>query len=234
MFPIKDYIPRRHTPTALWLIIGANTLVFLFEMSLPEARLRGLIYFFGVIPARVWSESPAGMLPFFTHMFLHSGLFHFAANMWILVVFADNIEDVMGPLRFISFYLVCGLLALGGHILFFSHSTVPVIGASGAVAGIMGAYMRLYPQARVLTLIPIFIFPLFIYLPALVFLGLWFFLQFFSGLAAVAGQSIGGVAWWAHAFGFLAGLLLIPFFRVEERCGFCYPYPGNKDDPRFM
>lgn len=243
MFPIKDYIPRRYTPFALWALIAANALVFLFELSLPEDQLNQLFHILGVVPARyfqpewaAWAGYPeTGGLPFVAHMFLHSGFFHFLVNMWILVVFADNIEDVMGPLRFVLFYLSCGLLALFGHMAFFSQSTVPVIGASGAIAGVMGAYMRLYPQAQVLTLVPIFFFPLFINLPALVFLGLWFLMQFSSGVVATVGtQGAGGVAWWAHAFGFVAGLLLIPLFKVEARCYYCHPRSGGRDDFRFM
>ncbi|MCF8030244.1 MAG: rhomboid family intramembrane serine protease [Desulfohalobiaceae bacterium] len=242
MFPIKDYIPRRHTPIALWLILGLNAVVFIFELSLTQAQLEQLFHILGVVPARYfrpeWAElvgyPSAGFLPFVSHMFLHSGVFHFAVNMWILVVFADNIEDVMGPLRFVIFYLCCGLLALAGHMFFFSQSTVPVVGASGAIAGMMGSYMRLYPQAQVLTLIPVFIFPLFLNLPAVLFLGLWFLLQFSSGVAATVGaQGAGGVAWWAHAFGFVAGLLLIPLFKVDARCYYCHPRKG-KDDFRFM
>jgi len=243
MFPIKDYIPRRYTPYALWVIIAANALVFLFELSLPEDQLNQLFYIFGVVPARYfqpewaeWAGYPeTGVLPFVAHMFLHSGFFHFLVNMWILVVFADNIEDVMGPLRFVLFYLSCGLLALLGHMAFFSQSTVPVVGASGAIAGVMGAYMRLYPQAQVLTLIPIFFFPLFLNLPALVFLGLWFLMQFSSGVVATVGtQGAGGVAWWAHAFGFVAGLLLIPLFKVDARCYYCHPRKGGRDDFHLM
>jgi membrane associated rhomboid family serine protease len=243
MFPIKDYIPRRHTPLALWGLIAANALVFVFEMSLPEAQLNQLFHIFGVVPARyfhtewaAWAGYPnTGGLPFLAHMFLHSGFFHFLINMWILVVFADNIEDVMGPLRFVPFYFSCGLLALLGHMIFYSQSTVPVIGASGAIAGVMGAYMRLYPQAQVLTLIPIFFFPLFLNLPALVFLGLWFLMQFLSGVAATVGsQGASGVAWWAHAFGFVAGFFLIPLFKVNARCYYCHPRSKGKDDFRFM
>ncbi len=242
MFPIKDYIPRRHTPTALWAIIAANTLVLLFELSLPEPQLEQLFHILGVVPARyfypdwaAWAGYPStGVLPFFSHMFLHSGIFHFLVNMWILVVFADNIEDVMGPVRFVLFYICCGLVALLGHVLFFSQSTVPVIGASGAIAGMMGAYMRLYPQAQVLTLIPVFIFPLFLNLPAVIFLGLWFLLQFMSGVAASIGpQGAAGVAWWAHAFGFVAGVLLIPLFKVSARCYYCHP-KSDKDEFRFL
>ncbi len=242
MFPIKDYIPRRHTPLAVWLIIGVNAIFFLYQLGLSEEELRRFFLEWGVVPARYfhpqWTELAgipgATLLPLLTHMFLHGGFLHFLTNMWMLVVFADNIEDVMGPLRFLGFYLLCGFLALSGHLLFFSGSTAPVVGASGAIAGVMGAYLRLYPRAPVLTLIPVFFIPFFIHLPALVFLGIWFLLQFFFGLAAaVGGQAAGGVAWWAHAFGFLAGFLLIPLFKVVSRCYFCHSV-GSDDDFRFM
>ncbi len=240
MLPIRDNIPRRFTPYAARLIIALNTIFFLYKLALPREELLRLFYLFGVVPARYFDPQWASFmgypelsaLPFLTHMFLHSGLFHFFVNMWILWVFSDNVEDVMGPFKFLIFYLLCGLLALGGHMLMHSQSTVPVVGASGAIAGVMGAYLLLYPQARVLTLIPVFIFPFFFNLPAVVFLGLWFIIQVMSGLLASLGPgaSAAGVAWWAHAFGFLAGLLLLRFFKDEKRCYYCFDYKKQKLD----
>ena len=236
MLPLRDNIPRRYTPIAVRIIVILNALAFVFELTLSQTELARLFYIFGVVPARyfhpAWADwigyPQTSILPFVSHMFLHSGLLHFVVNMWILWVFADNVEDVMGPVRFILFYLLCGLIALGGHMAFFSDSTMPVVGASGAIAGVMGAYLILYPHAQVLTLIPIFIFPFFINLPAVVFLGLWFFIQLLSGLVASLGaQGAGGVAWWAHAFGFLAGLFVIPLFKDDKRCYSCYNYSDN-------
>lgn len=226
MFPIKDYIPRKYTPYITRLIITLNTLFFIYEFSLSQQDWAKFIHIWGLVPARYFHPSWANwvnypdlsFLPFVTHMFLHGGFFHFAINMWILWVFANNVEDIMGSLRFLFFYLLSGLLAAGGHFLFNLNSTVPVLGASGAIAGVMGAYLVLYPGARVLTLIPIFIFPFFIDLPAVIFLGLWFLMQFFSGVSASLGNAgAAGVAWWAHFFGFLAGILLVRFFRNKKR-----------------
>jgi len=226
LFPIKDYIPRKYPPHAARLLIVLNTLFFIYELGLSQKELIEFSHILGVVPARYfnpdWAEwlnyPDLSVLPFFTHMFLHSGFFHFIINMWILWVFADNVEDVLGPVRFLIFYLLCGLFAVGGHMLINFHSTVPVIGASGAIAGVMGAYLVLYPGARVLTLIPIFIFPFFIDLPAIIFLGLWFFMQFLSGLSSsLSSSGPAGVAWWAHAFGFLAGLFLVGLFRNNKR-----------------
>jgi membrane associated rhomboid family serine protease len=226
MFPLRDNIPSRYTPYGSKAIIGLNALVYIFGLTLSQRQLAEITHVFGVVPARYfhpsWAEwigyPDTSFLPFLTHMFLHGGFFHFVVNMWILWVFGDNVEDVMGTFRFILFYLASGLCALAGHVLFNTSSTLPVIGASGAVAGVMGAYFLLYPRAQVLTLIPIFIFPFFIDLPAVVFLGLWFGIQILSGmLASISAQTGGGVAWWAHAFGFLGGILLLRVFRHPRR-----------------
>lgn len=242
MFPLRDNIQSRYTPYAARIIIGLNTLVYLFGLTLPKQEMVKIFYLLGVVPGRyahpAWAEwmgyPETGFIPFITHMFLHSGFLHFISNMWILWVFADNVEDVMGPFRFAVFYILCGLVALGGHMIFNLHSAVPVIGASGAIAGVMGAYMLLYPRAKVLTLVPIFIFPFFFDLPAIMFLGLWFFIQIFSGLASsVSSQSVSGVAWWAHAFGFLAGFALLFVFRNKKRCPEC-PQKFFDDDDFFF
>lgn len=226
MFPIRDYIPRRYTPYGARILLAINVLFYLYEMILAKQETVKLFYLLGVVPARyfhpAWAEwvgyPELSYIPFLTHMFLHSGFFHFLANMWILWVFADNVEDVFGSFRFLIFYLCCGLIAMAGHMLFNMDSTVPVVGASGAIAGVMGAYLILYPQSKVLTLVPILFLPLFFDLPAVVFLGFWFFVQLSSGLLASAGeQGAAGVAWWAHAAGFLAGIILVPFFRNPKR-----------------
>ena len=228
MFPIRDYIPRRYTPYGARTILVLNTLFYLYELSLGKEQMTQLFYLLGVVPARyfhpAWAEwvgyPELSFIPFLTHMFLHSGVFHFVANMWILWVFADNVEDVLGSLRFVVFYLCCGLFAMAGHMLLNLDSTVPVVGASGAIAGVMGAYLILYPRAKVLTLVPVLFLPLFFDLPAVIFLGFWFFVQLMSGLmSSVADQGAAGVAWWAHAAGFGAGILLLPLFRNPKRSG---------------
>ena len=238
MLPLKDNIPYRHTPYAVYTIIGINALVFLFQMGMSQEQMIRLFHVLGVVPARyfhaewaAWMGYPETfVLPFFTHMFLHSGFFHFLFNMWVMWIFADNVEDVMGPFRFVLFFLLCGLGALATHMFFNMDSKIPVVGASGAIAGVMGAYFILYPHARVVTLIPIFIFPYIIELPAVIFLGIWFLSQVSTGLfASGAAQGGGGVAWWAHAGGFVAGILLLPLFRSNERCYYCYDRSRDED-----
>jgi len=216
MFPIRDEIPSRRAPVVTWAIIVACVLVYGYQAFLPEEGQRRLLYLFGVVPARLsdpaWAARvgfpPGGAVSFLTSMFLHGGLFHLVTNMWSLWIFGDNVEDRMGRVRYGFFYLGCGLLAGLAHWIFNPLSTSPTIGASGAIAGVLGAYMRWYPRARVLTLIPIFIYPLFVNLPAIVFLGIWFVLQLFSGALSLGSSQAGGVAWWAHIGGFVAGFLL--------------------------
>jgi len=216
MFPIRDEIPSRRAPVVTWSIIAVCVAVYLYQLTLPELGLKRLFYLFGVVPARysdpTWALSVgfphAGPLPFLTSMFLHGGFFHLLSNTWSLWIFGDNVEDRMGRLRFALFYVGCGLLAGFAHWISDPTSMVPTIGASGAIAGVLGAYLRWYPNAKVLTLIPIFFYPLFVDLPAVVFLGIWFVLQLFSGAASLGAAQAGGVAWWAHVGGFVAGFLL--------------------------
>jgi membrane associated rhomboid family serine protease len=162
-----------------------------------------------------YGEVSLAVIPMFTSMFMHAGWLHLIGNMWTLHIFGDNVEDVLGGGLFLVFYLTCGLAALMAHILFAGSSATPLVGASGAIAGVMGAYFTLFPGARVLTLVPIFIIFTVIELPAYVFLGLWFVLQFFQGAFTIVGPAAaGGVAWWAHVGGFMAGVALI---RVWNR-----------------
>lgn len=230
MFPIRDSIPRVHTPYAVYAIIILNVLVFLLQQSLSHAELMHIMHMFGVVPARFafpdWAAAagyPAyGQPAFLTHLFLHGSWMHLLVNMWSLWIFADNIEDVMGPLRFIIFYLVCGVAATLTHLLLYASSTIPIVGASGAIAGVMGAYFLLYPHAKVTTLIPIFIFPLFFDLPAVLYLGIWFSMQVLSGIGSLSAQGDGAsIAWWAHAGGFIAGIVLLPLFRRKGHCYYC-------------
>jgi membrane associated rhomboid family serine protease len=228
MFPLRDNIPARHRPYVMWSLLVVNVLVFLLFLGLSPAQEFKLFHLFGVVPARyfnpgwaMWQGYPDGFVwPFFTHMFLHSGWLHLIVNLWTLWIFGDNVEDVMGPVRFLIFYLLCGLGALGVHMVTSPDSTVPVVGASGAIAGVMGAYFFLYPHAKVVTFLPILIIPFVFELPAVFYLGAWFLTQVFSGMLAPAGG--GGVAWWAHIGGFVAGMLLLRFFRDDSRCYYCY------------
>ncbi|WP_430735549.1 rhomboid family intramembrane serine protease [Halodesulfovibrio aestuarii] len=229
MIPIHDSIPRVHTPYMLYTIIAVCFGIFLLERLLPVSQLTEFFYVYGVVPARftdpAWAERmhfPSDAeYAFITHLFIHGGWVHLILNMWFLWIFGDNIEDVMGPLRFLFFYLTCGVVAILINIAFTPTSVTPVIGASGAIAGIMGAYFLLYPHARVLTLIPIVIIPFFFYLPAVFFLLLWVGIQLALGIAALSGHASTSVAWWAHTGGFICGILILPLFRKKNRCYYC-------------
>jgi rhomboid family protein len=203
MIPLRDVIPSRTFPFFTIGFIVFNSVAFLFEISLPERSLETFLNSYGVVPARFsW---PTVM----TSMFLHGGWLHFLGNMLYLWIFGDNVEDRLGHGRFVFFYLLCGAAAALAHVFVNPDSPVPTIGASGAIAGVMGAYFVLYPQSRVLALVPLFIFWEIIEVPAIIFLGIWFLMQFFSGMgsiAAGAGVQTGGVAFWAHIAGFLAGV----------------------------
>jgi len=221
MIPIRDDTPRYSTPFVTYFIIALNTVVFLFELSVgwqSHRALNGLMYEFGVVPHRfelALSGSSQVSLPelsltILTSMFLHASWLHIIGNMWVLWIFGDNIEDHIGHFLYLVFYLVCGFAGAITHILSNVASRVPSIGASGAIAGVMGAYFVLYPRARVLTIVPLIIFFTFWWLPAWIVLGYWFLVQFLSGTAiAEVGQTGGGVAFWAHVGGFVAGIALI-------------------------
>jgi membrane associated rhomboid family serine protease len=226
MLPIKDTIPRRTAPVATWALIIVNAVVFLFELMLPEPALQEFLHLFGVVPARythpewaVWAGFPAGdYWPFLTSMFLHGGWLHIIANMWTLWIFGDNVEDRMGPLRFVVFYLLCGLVAGLVHWFTNPESTLPAVGASGAIAGVLGAYFFLFPFSRVIVLLPVFFIPMFFELPAVTYLGIWALSQVFSGTLALAETTAGGgVAWWAHVGGFVAGVVLHALFVRRQR-----------------
>jgi len=221
MFPIRDTIPAKNPPIATWFLILANGFVFLFELTLSPHQLEQMFYLFGLVPARFshpawaqWVGLPIDdYWPFLTSMFLHGGWLHIIGNMWTLWIFGDNVEDRMGPVRFLFFYLFCGFIAGLVHWLTNLDSVVPTVGASGAIAGVLGAYLFLFPFARVIVLVPVFIFPFFFEVPAVTYLGFWVLAQIFSGtLALAAGRDVGGIAWWAHVGGFVAGISLQFFF----------------------
>ena len=230
MIPLRDNIPSRGPSYGVWLIIILNTAIFLLQLSLNERELLRFTYIFGMVPARAtdpaWAQwvgySPDWAMTMVTHMFLHSGWLHFLLNMWMLWIFGDNVEDVMGPLRFLLFYLLCGLGAILLHLLFNLGSTIPVIGASGAIAGVMGAYLLLYPHAKVVALVPIFFLPYFFEVPAVIFLGIWFLIQILSGIFSLVFTGMGsGIAWWAHIGGFIAGIALVRLFQKHGTCRHC-------------
>ncbi len=220
MIPIRDTIPRQHFPFAIWALIAVNVYVFIRELALPLDSTEQFIYLFGLVPARFthpgWAASvgfPHSYWPFLTTMFLHGGWLHIIGNMWFLWIFGDNVEDRMGPVRFLVFYLLCGLAAGVVHVLTNPGSRVPAVGASGAIAGVMGAYVALFPRARIVAMFPIFFYPVFFQVPAFIYLGFWFFMQFFSGTLAIAThREVSGIAWWAHVGGFGAGILTFSLF----------------------
>ena len=216
MIPFRDDVPARRYPVMTVLIILVNVVVFAYELAVPDRHLEQMILDYGVIPARLMAADgdslPAFSQSLLTSMFLHGSLFHLLSNMWFLWIFGDNVEDRMGATRFLFFYLLCGVLAGGAHIVFNIDSSLPTIGASGAVAGVLGAYMVSYPYARILTLIPLLIIWPIVELPALVVLGYWLLIQILSGAMSLTGTAAGGVAWWAHVGGFVVGMLLVRAF----------------------
>jgi membrane associated rhomboid family serine protease len=229
VIPLRDDIPASRAPVVTWAIIAVNTLVFIWQVSLPERALEELLFLRGLVPARYshpeWAAG-AGFpddfyLSFLTSTFLHGSWLHLIANMWSLWIFGDNVEDRMGRFRFLLFYLLCGLAAGVLHWLTNANSVVPTVGASGAIAGVLGAYFLLFPRARVLTLIPLLFIPFFFELPAITFLLIWLAIQLFqawAGLGLEAGEG-GGVAWWAHVGGFGAGILLHRLFVIRAGRG---------------
>jgi membrane associated rhomboid family serine protease len=213
MIPLRDIIPSRTTPVVTISLIALNIVVFLYELSLGRA-IDAFTLYYGLVPAAfLWVNV-------FTSMFLHGSFLHIAGNMLYLWIFGDNVEDRMGHGRFLVFYLLCGVAAALAQTITAPDSIVPMVGASGAIAGVMGAYFVLYPRSRIVTLIPLFFFFQVIEVPAIFFLGVWFLMQFLSGvgsLGATIGRSTGGIAFWAHVAGFVAGITGVALFRRPER-----------------
>ena len=212
MFPLKDTVQSRSFPIVNWSLIVLNVLIFFVIVSLGD-RAEVLMAVFGVVPARLLHLP--GVFEFttlFTAMFLHGGWAHLLSNMLALYVFGDNVEDRIGGGPYLFFYLLCGLVASFAHIALNPTSPIPTVGASGAISGVLSAYLLFFPRARVITLVPIFFLPWFVEVPAVIFIGFWFVSQLLNGvLTVVAGvQALGGVAWWAHVGGFLAGLIFAP------------------------
>jgi membrane associated rhomboid family serine protease len=235
MIPIRDDQPRFSTPYITYFLVALNTLVFVYELAVgaqSREALNAMIYEFGIVPDHIGAaltgeahfSFAAAFLPILTSMFLHGSWLHIIGNMWVLWIFGDNIEDYLGHFPYLIFYLLCGFAAAITHIVLNAGSDVPTVGASGAIAGVMGGYFLLYPKSRVLTLVPLIVFFTFWWLPAWIVLGYWFLLQFFSGTTSIAysSPSSGGVAFWAHVGGFVAGLILIkimPRRAQRERYG---------------
>ncbi len=231
MLPLRDDQPRYSTPWVNYFLIGLNVVIFFLEWALDPRSLDLLVHQFGVVPAHVTaflSGSPkypliAIVVPFFTSLFLHGSWMHVIGNMWFLYIFGDNVEDYLGHFKYLVFYLLTGVLAMGMQVVMNLHSTAPAVGASGAIAGVLGAYFVLYPRARVLTWVFEVIF-LVLWLPAWIVLGSWFVINFLSGTntaLAVHKQNMGGIAFWAHVGGFVSGAVLVKVFG-ERRMR--YPY----------
>jgi len=228
MIPLRDDQPVFSTPFVNYFLIALNVLIFLFELSVgmqSRGDLNALMFQFGVVPVKevglltgIPSFSPgAALVPILTSMFLHASWGHVIGNMWFRWIFGDNVEDYLGHFKYLVFYLLSGVAASFTHILLNSNSTIPSVGASGAIAGVLGAYFILYPRARVLTWFPLFFL---FYLPAWLMLGYWFLFQFLSGAAtsiAETSQTTGGVAFWAHVGGFVAGIILVKLFPERPR-----------------
>ncbi len=222
MIPLRDDNPAQTAPTVTRMLIVANVLAFFYELSLGR-HLGSFIMGWGLVPQRLTlalsgEESPiAAGLTIFTSMFLHGGWIHLLGNMWYLWIFGDNVEDAMGHAGFLGFYLVGGVASALLHTFFNAGSPVPTVGASGAIACVLGAYLVLYPRARVVTLVPIVFFFQIVPLPAMLVLGLWFVIQFFSGTLAIGAHAAGGVAWWAHVGGFAFGMVVAAVVRRRPR-----------------
>jgi rhomboid family protein len=233
MLPLYDENPTIHPALATMAIIGLNAAVWVLVQGMGSGiPLARSLCLYGLIPGELLGTAPLGVrielgpnlscslegttvMTLLYHMFLHGGWLHIIGNMWFLWIFGDNVEDVMGVSRFVAFYLVCGLAAAIAQIIAVPGATIPMVGASGAIGGVMGGYLRLYPRARIITLVPLGFYITRMALPAIAMLGYWFILQIASGLPAL-GAAGGGVAFWAHVGGFLAGFILVgPFSRQD-------------------
>jgi membrane associated rhomboid family serine protease len=227
MIPLKDMMPRRSVPVVTLLLIAVNLIVFVHQLSLPPAQAEAFVRMYGLVPAKIqlaWAghhySLADALIPVFTCMFLHGGWLHIIGNMWFLWIFGANVEDRLGAIGYLFFYLVCGIASGLMQVIFSWGSHLPSIGASGAISGILGAYLVFFPSSRILTLVPLFIIWFTWQIPALVFIGLWFVIQFLSGVGSLSdprAARLGGVAWWAHIGGFLTGVLLARIIKPLDR-----------------
>ena len=213
MIPLRDLNPSRRTPWVTWSVILICAVVFVFQMVQPPELQVALMHTFALVPMRITQMFAAGLdttalIAVFTSMFMHGGLLHVVGNLWFLRIFGDNVEDHFGHGRYVTFYLACGLAAAAAQWAVDPLSSVPMVGASGAIAGVLAAYVVLHPHARVVTMVPFIIFFRIVELPAYFLIAVWFALQFFSGFMSLGTHAGGGVAYWAHIGGFVAGLIL--------------------------
>ena len=213
MFPLYDTARSHKFPIVNILLIGVNVLFFIREIGMEPAELQNFILANGLIPAQLLANPNAEWRTIYSSMFLHGGWFHVISNIWVLYIFGDNIEARMGSFRYLIFYLLGGTAAGILQTVILPTSTIPMIGASGAIAGVLGAYLILFPRSRIASLVPILVMFTLVELPAFIFLIFWFVSQLYSGLFAVQGGGASGIAWWAHIGGFLFGMIVAMFFR---------------------
>lgn len=231
MFPLRDTVRAKSFPVVTYALIAANILVFLFESALGSGAMTAFMETFALIPANLSLANPLSWFTLLSSAFLHGSWFHLLSNMWMLHIFGDNVEDRMGAGRYLFFYLMGGVLSGLAHAFFATYTTIPTVGASGAIAAVMGAYVLSYPQGRVVTFIPgLFFLPWLIEVRAFVFLGFWFLSQLSNGLLSlglVGAAQFSGVAWWAHIGGFVFGLLGVRLFSKPQPPDRGYSiYPG--------
>ena len=221
MFPLRDDIPPERTPYVNYVLIALNAAGFLYELSLPPPAFAALLHDWGLVPLRMlsgeaWAIQPAGLAgSLVTHMFLHGGWMHALGNLWFLWIFGDNVEDALGHVRYLLFYLLAGVGAALGQYMIATTSMVPMIGASGAISGVLGAYLLLYPRARIQSLWIIIIIPRVLVLPVSLYLGIYFIMQLTSAFGQLGAVVEGGVAFWAHIAGFVSGCGMIALGRVK-------------------
>jgi membrane associated rhomboid family serine protease len=213
MFPLYDTTRTRVFPLVNLGLIVLNALVFFFEIQKTPPALESFIFAWGLIPAHLLADPGGKWETIFSSMFLHGGWFHILSNMWVLFIFGDNVEAALGKFRYLLFYLLSGVAAALLQAYLLPTSAVPMIGASGAIAGVLGAYLILFPRSRVASLVPILFILTVVEVPAVLFLVFWFITQLYSGLFMMQGGSASGIAWWAHIGGFLFGMLMVSFFR---------------------
>ena len=222
MIPLRDNIPHERKPVVTVALLLINVAVFFYEISLGE-KLQDFFYIYGFVPKNIFL--PIGLeykiKPLFTNMFLHAGFIHLLGNMLFLWIFADNVEDKLGHFKFLIFYITCGVIASLAHLVMNVSSDIPAVGASGAIAGVLGAYIIMFPRARILTLVPFLIFFQLIEIPAFIFLGIWFVYQFLLGISSI-GLYGAGIAFWAHIGGFAGGISLVFLWRKKRRRGYYY------------
>jgi membrane associated rhomboid family serine protease len=218
MIPVKDEIATRETPVVNYVLIAINVIIYLFmALAAPETQA-AIVAKYAMIPAHFADGvTLADMMTIFTSMFMHAGLAHLGGNMLYLWIFGDNVEDHIGHFRYLMFYLVGGVVASLTHLVTNSGSELPTVGASGAIAAVLGAYLVLFPASRIVTLIPLGRFSQLTTAPAFVFLGLWFILQLFEGVMSFGGADVAGVAFWAHVGGFVAGMVMVKLMPIEAR-----------------